>query len=385
MDFKEKTKVAIITNVLPIYREGFYQRLFSNDNLEITVYCQEKIKGANYKTIHQKYHKNVHLLKSISTDKGLFIWQFIPVIKILKTSDIVFVDGNPRILSQAIFATFLQLIGKKVVVWSMVHSHINNNFTKNIRIKWLKLFKNHFLYNDFDILKLKEIGGFENKNIVAMNNGLDQKKIDAEIARWPKEKLINWQKKNHILNKNIIVSCGRLIEKNNYELIIHAIKIIKETIPDILWCCIGDGDQALLLQKLVAENSLENNVKFAGEIYEEADLCPWFLSSKIFVHPAGIGLSIIQAFGFGLPLITHGKAELHGPEYIAFENNKTGLNYEMYNINDLAQKIMKLLESDEKLQITKDYVQSIVREKYNVDMMSTRFLEMVSKVINKNK
>ena len=230
-----------------------------------------------------------------------------------------------------------------------------------------------------------EIGGFENKNLVAMNNGLDQKKIDNEIANWANEKLTNWQIENNIFNKTTIVSCGRLIEKNNYVLTIKAIKIIKETIPDILWCCIGDGDQAPFLLKLVLEEGIENNVKFVGEIYDEADLCPWFLSSKIFVHPAGIGLSIIQAFGFGLPLVTHGQANLHGPEYVAFENHKTGLNYEINNSSDFADKIIQLLENNEKLQNTKNYVQDIVRQKYNVDVMSTRFLEMVSKVINQNK
>jgi len=372
-------KVAILTNVLPVYREGFYQRLFSSIQLKVSIYCQDHIPGANFNTIHDKYPKQVSLVKFISIKGGQFIWQFIPWIKIMKSNDIIFIDGNPRIASQAIFATFLRLIGRKVVIWSMVHSHNNNAILEGIRLKWLKLFRYHFLYNDLDIDRLLA-RGFNKKIMVAMNNGLDQKKIDRIIREWSKEKLLAWQADKELIDKSCIVSCGRLIAKNKYDLIVRALKDLKTTFPNILWLCIGSGEERENLEQLSTKLGVENHVWFLGAIYEEEKLCPWFLSSDFFLHPAAIGLSIMHAYGYGLPLITHDMEELHGPEFVAFESETRGRVFKEGDAESLARTIGDLLLDQENLATMKLNVQDVVRTKYNVDIMSNRFTELVKTV-----
>ena len=39
-----------------------------------------------------------------------------------------------------------------------------------------------------------------------------------------------------------------------------------------------------------------------GSIYDEIELAPWFLTADAFVYPENIGLSILHAFGYGLPV-----------------------------------------------------------------------------------
>lgn len=383
MEKGRKINIAILTNVIPAYREGFYNRLFDEADIFVKVYCQEKVKGVNYKTIHHKYPKNVELVDFIAVSGEKIVWQFIPFLKIMSEYDIIFVDGNPRIVSQALFATLLKLLGKKVVVWSMVHSHRNMSLSESIRINWLKLFEFHFLYNDLDITKLNEYGGFEKKVLIGMNNGLDQKKIDTEIKKWDYQKLEQWRVNQKIDNRTIIISSGRIITKNKYELIIQALIKLIVGRKDILWCIIGDGPERSLLELIVKEKEVENYVRFVGECYDESILCPWFLSSQIFIHPAAIGLSILHAFGYGLPVITHNNKSNHGPEYVAFEAGKTGVNFKEDNSNDLAISIDNLLSDESLLKNIKGNVQAIAREKYNNDIMVSRFLEMIRKVENK--
>ena len=62
--YKEKIKVAIITNIIPHYREHFYDIILTNDIYEVEVFCQAAIAGSNIKSSHFKYAKKIHLLKS---------------------------------------------------------------------------------------------------------------------------------------------------------------------------------------------------------------------------------------------------------------------------------------------------------------------------------
>jgi len=71
-----KIRVAIITNIITTYREGFYDRLFRRDDLDIRVFCQEHIPGMNLLSIHEKYNDKVIIIKAISARREKIGWQF---------------------------------------------------------------------------------------------------------------------------------------------------------------------------------------------------------------------------------------------------------------------------------------------------------------------
>lgn len=373
---KKLCKIAILTNVVPNYREGFYKILFERSDYEITIFCQENIPGLNLITIHKKFPINVHLVKHISLEKEKLVWQFLPFKKIFCEYDIIFVDGNPRNLSHFLFATFLRIFQKNVIIWSMVHSYKNNTFTESIRILWLKFFNSHFLYNDSDILQLRK-RGFTNKTLVAMNNGLDQKKIDSEILKWNLNKLNEWKSINNFKNKLLILSSGRLVN-NKYNTMMDALPYILEKYPNIVWCIIGSGPDFNFLKNKAIEKKVDSNVVFLGEIFDESELAPFFLSSEIFIHPFAIGLSIMHAFGYGLPIITHNNPKKHGPEFIAFLEGVTGKSYIEDDYKSLADVAINLLDDKVSINVMKANTQKLVREKYNVEIMAQRFFELVS-------
>jgi glycosyltransferase involved in cell wall biosynthesis len=373
-----KIKVAILTNIFPAYREGFYGKLFELENIEVTLFCQKEIPNTNFKYAWEKYPNDVSLVNYISAKNDKVVWQFLPFRAIYKNFDVIFVDGNPRNLSHAFFATFLRIMNKKVVLWSMAHSFVNNQFTKSIRIKWLRFFKYHFLYNDSDITDLTN-QGFGNKIMVAMNNGLDQEKIDIIKQPWNKARLDEWLVEKKINNRTIIASCGRL-EPNKYEEMLEIMPILIEKIPDLIWIVIGDGKAKIDLEKKAKTIGVEQNIYFTGAIYEDEILAPWLLNAQLFIHPTAIGLSIMHAFGFGLPIVTHNKKEEHGPEFVAFEEGKTGLSYAKNNLNEFSSIILNLLEDKNRLQEMQQYVLKVVQEKYNTKIMTQRFVEMIDKI-----
>ena len=83
-------RVAVLTNVVPTYRRGFYDRLFARQDVAVTVYCQPAIAGTNVQSIHARYPREVRLVESIALKGEALAWQFTPWRELLGY-DVVFV------------------------------------------------------------------------------------------------------------------------------------------------------------------------------------------------------------------------------------------------------------------------------------------------------
>jgi glycosyltransferase involved in cell wall biosynthesis len=378
-----RVRVAIITNIITTYRKGFFDRLFDRKDIDVRVYCQKKMHGMNLISIHEQYKQNIKIIKFISAKKEMIAWQFLPWCEIVNNYDVVFINGNPRVLSDAVFATFLRAINRKVVLWTMAHSYRNNRITENLRLKWSRIFPNIFVYTDKEVEYLR-MKGFRRHFILGMNNGLDQKKIDEIIQSWSAERLEKWKVANRLENRTVILSASRLEPKNKYELLLNSIPDIINVIPSLLLCLIGSGPEEENLKQISKTLRIENHISFVGQIYEEEKLAPYFLSSKLFIHPASVGLSMLHAFGYGLPVITHGTSSLHGPEYGAFIPGLTGKTYVYDDTSSLSRVIVDLLNNHAEREKIKATVQRIAREKYNVDVMVERFVDMVRYTVDPN-
>lgn len=369
-------RITIITNIITPYREGFYDRLLSKKNISVSVYCQDKIPGTNLKSIHSKYGDKIHIVKSLVAKNEKIGFQLLPIYKIIKESDVIFLDGNPRIVSNLIIGLIVLFLKKKrIVMWSMAHSFGANKITETIRLKWTSLYKNIFVYTDNDVAILRN-KGFRKQNIIGMNNGLDQTRIDNETAKWTDEKLNVWKQQHGLKNKLILLSVARLDPKNKFEQLVNALPLITQSMPDVIWCLIGAGQEYKNLKFQTKTLNVDKFVYFVGELYEEENLAPFFLSSQLFIHPASIGLSLMHAFGYGLPVIVNSDTQMHGPEYGAFVNNETGKNFKKDNIEDLAKTVIDLLNVPSDRIRMKKNVLKIAREDYNIDVMVNRFLKM---------
>ena len=367
-------RVAILTNIVPTYRQGFYDRLFARQDLVVTVYCQSEIPGANVQSIHGRYPGRVKVVRSVGWKGEALGWQFTPWRAVLFGYDVVFVDGNPRSLSRALTATALRLLRRPVVLWTSGHSYDANPLTEGTRLLWTRMFNRLFVYMEAEIRYLRD-KGFASQDIIAMNNGLDQKRIDAAITAWTAPRLDEWRTGQKLSGRTVVISCARLDPKNRFEDMVSAMPAIVGHFPDVLWCVIGSGTEQRRLATLVHEAGLDDHVRFVGELYDDMDLAPWFLSAAVFVHPAAIGLSILHAFGYGLPVVTHGTAQRHGPEFSAFKEGLSGRTYREKDIAGLASAVIGLLRDEAARTVMKRHVQNVARTEYNVDVMVERFVQ----------
>ncbi|MCH7658927.1 MAG: glycosyltransferase, partial [Bacteroidetes bacterium] len=142
---------------------------------------------------------------------------------------------------------------------------------------------------------------------------------------------------------------------------------------------VGDGDLDLL-KNLAKECNVFENIVFTGEKYGK-DNHQYFLESDVFVYPGGIGLSILHAMSFGLPVITTDDLTSQFPE---FELLLPGINGDVYKDNsaeDLADKISiwKLKSETSGNTITKNCINRIKELGYLPEEQSRRVIEFVAK------
>jgi glycosyltransferase involved in cell wall biosynthesis len=371
----EILRVAVVTNVLPHYRSKFYEDLFRRVDVEVRVFCQASIPGTVLRVDHERFHDRVTLVPYVGMNRERIGWQRLPWRELLSSFDVLFVLGNPRVLSNLALATWARLVGKPVILWGQAHTAGANPFTEGLRRSWMSLFDHLFLYTDGEVRRWKA-RGFRRQHVMGMNNGLDQDKIDEAAAAWRPEQLDEWRQREGVGGRTLVLTCTRLEPKNHLESWIEAMPEVIARHPELLWAVIGEGPERPRLESCVRERELDRHVRWVGSLFEESRLAPWFLTSKLLVHPTGIGLSLLHAFGYGLPVVTADDADIQMPEFDAFVPGETGILYRNGDVESLASAVAECLGDEPRRERMGRRARQIAREDYNSRVMVERFTEI---------
>lgn len=176
-----------------------------------------------------------------------------------------------------------------------------------------------------------------------------------------------------------ILFSGRLIEKAKLNVLFQALGMLDEAgYKDIKCYIIGSGEEEKL-RILAEELNIKNRIIFGGSKYGK-DVHPYFLESDLYIYPGGIGLSILHAFSFGLPVITSNDYSLHFPEVELLTPGLNGDVYQEGKPSDLVGKILKWREklSESKDEIKKNCINSIEKLGYLPEKVSSAILEHIS-------
>ena len=375
----QPVRLAVITNVIPHYRQSFYEALLARQELDVTLYCQAEIPGMNLRTVHAQFADRVRLVSTSVAPRERLGWQHLPWHELLNDYDVLFVYANPRILSNVCFASWAALRGKSVVLWGPARSARAGGLGARLRLLWWRQFRALFVYTDREVEWLRSVG-FRRQEVVGMNNGLDQSAIDRAASAWNATSLREWRVRQGLAERPLILSCARLEPKNDFACWLAAMPAVLRAVPDLLWCVIGDGPEADALRAQAAQHGVADHVLWLGSIHEENELAPWFLSAAALVHPSAVGLSLLHAFGYGLPVITHDDPADQMPEYAAFTAGETGMTYRRGDADDLARVTIAYLADPARHGALSAAALRVAREQYNVTVMVDRFVNLAVRV-----
>ena len=193
-----------------------------------------------------------------------------------------------------------------------------------------------------------EIGVNEDK-ITIINPGVfPVKKIEKTIIK-EAEKLLN--------NKSPrLITVSRFDKRKNHEKIIMALRNLKELYPNIIYTCIGYGEEEENIKKLVKELNLTDHVLFLKNITDNLKNA-LVAKSNLFVMPSviykksveGFGIAFIEAAQYGIPSIG-GK---DGGASDAIDHEKSGLICDGNNLDEIYSSINSMLENNKFLEYGK--------------------------------
>ena len=196
----------------------------------------------------------------------------------------------------------------------------NSEFTKNLAIE----------------------NGVNSEKIIVINPGVyPVKEIDKKILN---------EADSLLKNKNPrLITVSRFDKRKNHEKVIMSLRNLKQLYPNIVYSCIGYGEEEENIKKLVKELNLEKQVLFLKNISQDLKNA-LVAKSNLFVMPSiihkksveGFGISYVEAAQYGIPSI--GGKDGGAPD--AIKDKETGIICDGNNLEEIYSSIDSMLKNN---------------------------------------
>jgi len=247
----------------------------------------------------------------------------------------------------------LELIKSNKKKYCLIHSkEINHPRGTSLNKRILNVLNNveKIIANSEFTKKLAINCGVNENKIIVINPGIDPA---VELDKKSLNKIESLLK----VKTPRLITVSRFDKRKNHEKVVMALRNLKQIHPDIVYICVGYGDEEENIKKLVKELDLEAQVMFFKDISNELKNA-LIAKSNIFVMPSvihkksveGFGIAYVEAGQYGIPSIG-GK---DGGAADAIEHEKTGLICDGNNLDDIYSSINSMLENKKYLEYGKN-------------------------------
>ena len=246
----------------------------------------------------------------------------------------------------------LELIKSNKKKYCLIHSkEINHPKGTNLNKRVLNVLNNveKVIANSVFTKNLAIESGVSEDKITVINPGIDPVE---ELDKNSLDKIESLLK----VKTPRLITVSRYDKRKNHEKVIMSLRNLKQIYPDIVYICVGYGDEEKNIKNLVKELDLEAQVMFFKDISNELKNA-LIAKSNIFVMPSfihkksveGFGIAYVEAAQYGLPSLG-GK---DGGASDAIEHQKTGLICDGNNLDDIYTSINLMLENKKYLEYGK--------------------------------
>lgn len=165
--------------------------------------------------------------------------------------------------------------------------------------------------------------------------------------------------KYNIKEDKILLFCGRVQQRKKLDLLLDNIESIDESLGVVV---IGSG------QEKYSEIYSHSRVYFLGELYN-AEVEAAFVSSDLFCIPGHIGLSLVEALYYSLPVLTLNVK--HAPEVCYLKDGVNG--YICENTNVLISNINRIIHDPVLLDNMSKNARIIYESEAHISIMAKGF------------
>lgn len=329
-------RVRFVQPLIPKYREALFAKLAATPGITLEVWAdlqpkQGSLKGAASHTDFACVHKPYREI-------GPFIWQPGEFTAVQRPADVVIMPWNSRYVQLIPALLRGRTNGVRTIVFGHGLGKRESWLRRRFRNAILALCDACILYSRGQADALIAEGHAKERIFVAPNS-VDAAPIDAAKAAWPPAKVDAFLAERGCVRGKTLLYISRLEQWKRIDILLRAVATLAPKEPALRAAIIGDGEDRPRLEALARELGIADRVLFVGALYDEMQLAPWMLGAACLAFPAAIGLSMLHALNYGLPVITSDDRLPHGPEIEALRHGENGFLYRDGDVGSFAEMI----------------------------------------------
>lgn len=311
--------------------------------------------------------KRIHIHGNYCYDKG--------VLSYVRRNhyDTLIVGGDAYNLTVWCLLLYCRLKGIKVIMWS--HGY----YGRETKIRdWLKRLFFSFadrlwVYGEYAKNLLSQKAIFDVDKIDVVYNSLD---YELQLSLRKKAKKTSVYRDYFQNDSPVLAFIGRLTYAKKLDMIITAVKILKEKNRKLNVVFIGDGEARKSLEAI----SQDENVWFYGRCFDEAKLSELIYNADLCVSPGFVGLTAMHSLMFGCPVITHDDRTRQAPEFESIISGVTGDFFVKGDIESLARTIESWFDNGLDREFVRAQCYGVMDMRYNPNVQIRIMRESLSKL-----
>lgn len=349
--------------IIPDYRINLFRLLREEFGLDFEVFAGKDDFGGTPVSCDDAWEYFQHS-KNYYLWGERFLWQ-IGCFSQLLSADLVILNSNMRILSNNLILLLRKLLGRRTILWGHATGKIRTaDFFRRV---YFRLSNGFIAYTETQKRMLSQ--NYPRLNVwIASNSCVSSKDclpVQAEVE-----------------DISTILYVGRLIKSKKVRLLLAGYIYAREVhfLPEnVRLVFVGDGDEHVYLKQQVDEASLSKYVKFSGHVSDISRLRYYYSKAICSVSPGYVGLSAIQSFSFGIPMLV-ARNENHSPE---IEACLEGFNTQFFSSDDhvkLAIGLSAFFKEKSKWLKSRSSISEWTGKHYSFEAMKNAFANAITEV-----
>ncbi len=167
---------------------------------------------------------------------------------------------------------------------------------------------------------------------------------------------------------------GRLVPAKKPELVLRAFARYAPLMPGSKLSMVGAGPLDASLRALAKELGVDEQTDFLGHVSDLSRLSVLFGESAACLSPGYVGLSAIQSFSFGTPMLIADN-EPHAPEIAAVKDGENSLFFKSNDEDDFGRAMQRIWNDRDAWRTRRPLIADFCRENYSAERMAEGFME----------
>jgi glycosyltransferase involved in cell wall biosynthesis len=211
---------------------------------------------------------------------------------------------------------------KRIAFWGHGRNHQGNpnSFAERVKRRLANSTDWFFAHTHETKRYLASIGVASDK-ITVVENATDTRGFRSSLESVSEAEMASMRRSLGIPGESAIgLFCGSLYREKRIDYLLSAARQIAEIVPGFRLIIIGAGPESDVVRR--AGESCDY-VSYVGPLFGRAKAV-YFRLADVFLNPGLVGLSILDSFAAGLPMITTANAK-HSPEIVYLVHGENGL------------------------------------------------------------